>query len=431
MSRSRSTRRKFLTDSAKLVGAGAAAGYWFSSASVAKAGKNDRFVLGAIGLGGQGTGIAASATRFGDIVAVCDVDRNHAEAARQRFGGKAEIVEDYRELLDRKDIQAVTIGTPDHWHTANALYALRAGKDVYCEKPLTLTVDEGKLLVRAVQETGRILQVGTQQRSDTRFRTACELVRNGRLGKLKKVTVSLPKSTQVGGPFETLPAPGHLNWEVWQGQAPAHDYCSQRCHFTFRWWYEYSGGIMTDWGAHHMDIAHWGMGVEQAGPITIEGKMAAQEYERISAAQGANSYNTPADFTVEMTYPNDVQLQVVLGDEGVLFEGDQGRIYVNRGRLTGKPVEQLAENPLPSDAIRLYESGDHMANFFDCVKNREQPISDVVSQHRSVSACHLANISLRLGRKLNWDAAAEQFVGDSEANGMLSRTPRQPYQVDA
>ena len=422
------SRRRFLKTATASFASGLAVPGWPARSDAAQA-KNDRFIVGAIGMGGQGTSIADRARKFGDIVAVCDVDRTHAERAREKLGGKADIHSDYRELLDRPDVEAVTIGTPDHWHTAVALAALRAGKDVYCEKPLTLTIDEGKLLIKAVQETGRVFQVGTQQRSDGRFRQACELVRNGRLGKLRKVTVSLPKSTKVGGPFAKRPVPESLDWQRWQGQAPEHEYSPERCHHEFRWWYEYSGGVMTDWGAHHMDIAHWALGVERGGPLTIEGKMSDTERKRIDEARRSNSFNTPADFTVDLMYPGDVLMQVVLGEEGVLFEGDEGRLYVNRGRIIGKPVEELKERPLPADAVRLYESHDHMGNFFDCIRTRKQPISDVVSQHRSVSACHLANLSLRLGRKLTWDAAAEKFVGDSEADGMLSRPQRAPFAV--
>src|SRR5258708_17312970 len=263
MSLSRSNRREFLKTTAGMGVAGTAIPYWYTSSSRADEPKKE-FVLGEIGVGGQGTGIAHGARRFGEIVAVCDVDRQHAERAREMFGGKAEIHEDYRKLLDRKDIQAVTIGTPDHWHVPIALAALRAGKDVYCEKPLTLTVSEGKLLVKAVAETGRVFQVGTQQRSDPRFRQACELVRNGRVGELRKVTLSLPRSTIVCGPFPSVPVPTGMNWDFWQGQAPAHEFCVERCHHDFRWWYEYSGGIMTDWVAHHMDIAHWRLGVDES-----------------------------------------------------------------------------------------------------------------------------------------------------------------------
>ncbi len=192
-------------------------------------------------------------------MAVCDVDRFHADEARDINFKKAEIYDDYRKLLDRKDIEAVTIGTPDHWHTAIALAALDAGKHVYCEKPLTLTIDEGKQLVAAVKRTGKTFQVGTQQRGDQwqLFGRAVATVRSGQLGKIKKVTVHLPSSTIAGGPFASEPVPDGLNWDFWQGQAPPVDYVPERCHHNFRWWYDYSGGIMTDWGAHHIDIAQW------------------------------------------------------------------------------------------------------------------------------------------------------------------------------
>ncbi|MBX7072734.1 MAG: Gfo/Idh/MocA family oxidoreductase [Pirellulales bacterium] len=425
MSRSSVSRRRFVQTGAGLFAAGLLGPQGFTT-PLARAlepkSKNDRLVLGAIGVGGQGSSIADQSRRFGDIVAVCDVDLGRAEEAKAKFGGKAEVYQDFRKLLDRKDIDAVTIGTPDHWHTAVCLAALRSGRDVYCEKPLTLTIDEGKILVRTVKDTGKILQVGTQQRSDERFRTACELVRNGRIGKLKKVTVTLPDSP-AGGPFANKPTPPQLDWDMWLGQAPLVEYCPERCHYQFRWWYEYSGGIMTDWGAHHMDIAHWGMGMENSGPLTIESKANLPHIE--------NGYNTPNQFTIDMLYPDDVQLHVNIGDNGVLFEGDKSRVYVNRGRITGKPYEELATNPLPDDrAVKLHASDDHMADFVNSVRTRQQPVSDVVSQHRSVSACHLANISMRLGRKLNWDPAKEEFVDDSEANSMLSRPQRAPYTIE-
>lgn len=413
------TRRTFLGAGAAAAGL-ASVPYWSAAASAAEESKNDRPIVAAIGCGGRGMKIAQDAARHGDMVAVCEVDRKRGEQAVARFGGKAELYGDYRRVLDRNDVEAVTIGTPDHWHAPIALAALAAGKDVYCEKPLTLTIHEGQLLCDAVRRTGRVFQVGTQQRSSKLFRGACELVRNGRLGKLHTVTVTLPFSTKTGGPFAPQTAPPELDWDMWQGQAPAHDYCPERCHYTFRWWYEYSGGIMTDWGAHHMDIAHWAMDSERTGPITIEGQA--------SLPAIANGYNTPAKFSVAMRYPNDVTLNIQIGDNGILFEGDQGRIYVNRGRLTGKPVEDLADHPLGDEAIRVYASDNHMGNFFECLKTRKQPISDVFSHHRSVSACHLANISMRLGRKLSWDAANERFVGDAEADGMLRREPRKGYE---
>lgn len=427
MSTSPQNRRRFLQSSLGVAAAATSTPYWFDSLAKADEvpeSKNDRPIIGSIGLGGQGTSIAKRASQFGDIVAVCDVDRERAEKARETFGGKADIYEDYHKVLDRPEIEAVTIGTPDHWHTAIALAALHSGKDVYCEKPLTLTVEEGIAIRNAVAETGRVFQVGTQQRSDKRFRLACEMVRNSWLGKLQKVTVTLPDSTLAGGPFESKPVPAHLNWEMWLGQAPEAAYCPERCHYTFRWWYDYSGGVMTDWGAHHMDIAHWAMGMDDSGPLSVHGHATMPNIE--------NGYNTPKNFTVDCEYPDDVQLNVRIGDNGVLFEGDEGRIFVNRGKLTGAPVEKFLEKysieERPSDWTLLIESNNHMGNFFDCIKSRETPVSDVASHHRSITACHLSNISMRLGRKLNWDAKNETFVGDSEANAMLSREQRSPYQ---
>ncbi len=392
-------------------------------------------MVGAIGLGGQGTGDARRASGHGDVVAVCDVQRQHAERAKEKHFAKADIFEDYRKLLDRKDVEAVTIGTPDHWHTEIALAALDAGKHVYCEKPLTLTIDEGKQLVAAVKKSGKVMQVGTQQRGDqfALFGRAVATIRGGYLGKIKKVTVQLPLSTEQGGPFMAQPVPDGLNWDFWLGQAPAVDYCPERCHARFRWWYEYSGGICTDWGAHHMDVAHWALDCEDSGPLTIDGTTT-----KLPEIKGG--FNTPKFVTVDFIYPGDVHVQLLAqppGDEGVLFEGEKGRLFVNRGRITGKVIEEqdadtVLKEKVMAEVEKLYKGntakmGDHMGNFFEAWMYGKWPISDVESQHRSVSACHLANISIRLKRKLTWDAAKEQFVGDSQADGMLSRAQRAPY----
>jgi myo-inositol 2-dehydrogenase / D-chiro-inositol 1-dehydrogenase len=433
----RLTRRRFVQTSAGLA---ALAGnpYWLTSRVRADDPPADRPPVGSIGLGGQGTGIARRADKHGKVVAVCDVHRQHAERAKEKHFNDAEIFEDYRKLLDRKDIEAVTIGTPDHWHTAIALAALGAGKHVYCEKPLTLTIDEGKQLVAAVKKSGKVMQVGTQQRGDqyTLFGRAVATVRSGQLGKIKKVTVSLPLSTEQGGPFPAQPVPEGLNWDFWLGQAPAVDFCPERCHYRFRWWYEYSGGIATDWGAHHMDVAQWALDVENSGPLTIDGSTT----QLPDPALGG--FNTPKLVTVDYQYPGDIHVQLLAqppGDEGVLFEGENGRIYVNRGRITGKPIEEQDADPALKDSImadveKLFKGntakmGDHMGNFFEAWKFGKWPISDVESQHRSVSACHLGNLSIRLKRKLTWDAAKEEFVGDSEANAMLKRNQREPYRT--
>lgn len=427
------TRRQFVQTSAGAL-ALAANPYW-SLSTQADESKANRPLVGSIGLGGQGTGIARRASEFGDVVAVCDVQRQHAERAKNEHFNSAEIYEDYRKLLDRKDVEAVTIGTPDHWHTAIALAALDAGKHVYCEKPLTLTIDEGKQLVAAVKKSGKVMQVGTQQRGDQfeLFGRAVATARSGRLGKLTRITVSLPLSTEEGGPFQAQPIPEGLNWDFWQGQAPAADYSPERCHYRFRWWYEYSGGIATDWGAHHMDIAHWVMDIDNSGPTTIDGS-------KTKLPNIPGGFNTPRLVTVDYEYPNGVQLLMRAqppGDEGLLIEGDQGRIYVNRGRLTGKPIEEQDADPklkekIMEDVVKLYKGntakmGNHMGNFFEAWMHGKWPISDVESQHRSVSACHLGNISIRLGRKLTWDSAKEKFVGDDQANAMLSRQQRAPY----
>jgi myo-inositol 2-dehydrogenase/D-chiro-inositol 1-dehydrogenase len=434
--KSHPSRRQFLQSSAGLA-ALAATPYWLTARTAKAESKNERPLVGAIGLGGQGTHDAHRAAKHADIVAVCDVHRQHAERAKEKEFNKADIYEDYRKLLERSDIEAVTIGTPDHWHTEIALAALEAGKHVYCEKPLTLTIDEGKQLVAMVKKTGKVMQVGTQQRGDQYelFGRAVATVRSGQLGRMRKVTVQLPLSTEEGGPFPGQPVPDGLNWDMWLGQAPQAAYCPERSHFRFRWWYEYSGGIATDWGAHHMDVTQWALDVENAGPVTIDGT-------KTKLPNIPGGFNTPKLVTVDYQYPGDIHVQLVAqppGDEGVLFEGETGRIFVNRGRITGKPIEEQEANPALKESTmaaveKLFKGntakmGDHMGNFFEAWKYGKWPISDVASQHRSVSACHLGNISIRLGRKLTWDAAKEQFVGDSEADNMLKRAGRELYRV--
>ena len=361
--------------------------------------RQERLGIGSIGMRYQGTVITEKARLYGDIVAICDVDRHVREQARASFGSTPQIYEDYRELLDRPDVDVVMIGTPDHWHAKMLVDACRAGKDVYCEKPLSLTIEEGKTICQVVEQTGRVVQVGSWQRSDDRFRLAVELVRQGRLGRLERVEVVLGKNVQ-GGPFEEMPVPKHLNWNLWQGQTPDVPYIPERSHYTFRWWYEYSGGQMTDWGAHHLDIAQWAI---EALPIRIDGRATYPELE--------NAYNVATSFAAQYSYDNGVQMTVAdQGRSGIMFIGDEGRVFVNRGSITGRPVERLEHDPLPRDAYRAYDADNlerppragkleaivnHMGNFFDCVHSRQRPISDVESQHRSATTCHLGNIAMR------------------------------------
>ncbi len=428
----RTNRRTFLTRSTALAAAGVAVPYWVTARTAGAdeaESKNDRPIVGCIGTGDRWKGgIAGPLRQHGDIVAVCDVDRKHAEEGRERAGGKADIYEDYRKILDRDDIEVVSIVTPDHWHSKIAIEAMKAGKDVFCEKPLTLTIDEGKLICKVLKDTGRVFQVGTQQRTemDQRFLKAVAMIRDGRIGKINKVTCAIG-SAPSEGPFEPMPVPPELNWEMWLGQAPLVDYTKKRCHYEFRWWYEYSGGKMTDWGAHHVDIASWGIGADDTGPISVEGTATHPNIP--------NGYNVATNFNVTCKYADGVELTIRDDtDNGVTFEGEKGTIFVSRGKLLGKPVDELKDNPLPEDAITKLYGGvptSHMANFFDCVKSRKQPISDVYSHHRAMTTCHLANIAIRLGRKIHWNPETEQIENDSEAQAMQSRVARKGYEVVA
>ncbi|MCG8653254.1 MAG: Gfo/Idh/MocA family oxidoreductase [Pirellulales bacterium] len=395
--------------------------------------KVERLGVGAIGMRYQGSVIAEKARLYGDIVGIADVDRHVREQARASFGSTPKIFEDYRDLLARKEIDVILIGTPDHWHTKMLIDAVGAGKDVYCEKPLTLTIDEGKVLRDTAGKSDRVVQVGTWQRSDIHFRRAAEMVRQGRIGQLKKVTCATNKNPQ-GGPFATAPVPSHFNWDLWQGQTAEVPYIPERAHYNFRWWYEYSGGKMTDWGAHHIDIAQWAI---DSLPVKIESRASFPNME--------NGYNVAKDFYAKIQYANGVELEVMdEGRRGILLEGTAGRLFVNRGVLAGAPVDALKNNPLPREAFTLYSHDNldrpertgkldaiinHMGNFFDCIESRHQPISDLESQHRSVSTCHLANISMRLGRSLNWDPQREIFRNDPEADGHLGRQQRAGFEI--
>jgi predicted dehydrogenase len=393
-------------------------------------GPNDQLNFAVIGPGGsragfrQGLGVTRwAASKPGvKVVAACDVDGLHLEEAARAFGSDCRKYKDYRELLAQPDIQCVVIGTPDHWHAQIAIAAMKAGKDVYCEKPLTLTIDEGKKMVKVAKETGRVLQTGSQQRSDARFRLACELVRNGRIGKVKRVVTHLPGGA-VGGPFAVQTPPPDFDFDFWLGPAPLADYMPERTHGSFRHWLDYSGGMLTDWGAHHNDIAQWGLGMDRSGPVTVE---AIGRGPLI----GKNCYSAFPEFNVTYTYANGVTMLCTnQGENGVDFEGENGSIFVSRGTIRASD-DALLSDPLPANAVRLINSNDHMDNFIDAVRTRKAPICDVETGHRSVTVCHLANICLRLGgRKLEWDPVHEVFKNDKEANAMLSRPRRGPWKI--
>jgi predicted dehydrogenase len=440
MSHTRSTRRDFLKRSTGVVAAGVAAPFVWTGSHAGAASKNDRIGVAAIGVGGsyskgrwqwaRGSGIGIQAAEHGNIVACCDVDRRHAEMFAAHFDGKCDIHKDYRKVIERKDVDAITIGTPDHWHTAIAVAALRAGKDVYCEKPLTLTIDESKLISKVVEQTGRVFQVGTHQRSEYggRFLKVIALIKKERLGRVHTVTCSIGTGPR-GGPFQETNPPKELDWDFWLGQAPMVPYVKERCHRNFRWWLEYSGGKMTDWGAHHIDIAHWGLGKELAGPVEIKAMG--------DLPQEKNCFNTAITFLCILTFEDGAKIIVRDGPgNGILFEGTKGRIFVNRKKLVGKPVEELTDKDddwMHETIKELYkgkEPGSHMRNFFECIVDRSQPISDVFTHHRTITSCHLCNIAMLLKRTLKWDPVKEMFPDDDEANAILSREQRKPYVIN-
>ncbi len=418
---------------------------------------NDRPVFATIGLRNQGWAITQKTFGFADFAALADVDSNvlgtNVEKTEQKQGKKPDAYKDYRKILDRKDIDAVMVATPDHWHTKIVVEAMYAGKDVYCEKPLTLTIGEGKLIERVVKETGRVFQVGTMQRTESghRFLQAIALVKHGRIGVVKKVTCGIggmPASPVI----PVAPVPEELDWEFWLGPAPQVPYRAlpemrtgygggaplySNGHYSFRNWHEYSGGKLTDWGAHHVDIACWAIGASDTGPskVTPLEYALACEYKNGYPVVD-DRYNVATEFTIRVDMPKDVEMIITSkGDNGILFEGTEGRFFVNRGRISGEPVEGLKDQPLPEGAIEEVYGGkiseNHSANFIEAMKSRKQPISDVWSHDRMLEICHLSNIAMRLGRELNWDPVKREIRDDAQANSFLARESRKGYEIEA
>ena len=449
-----SSRRQFLQE----VAVAGAAGLLLPSANRAFGyeSANDRPVFATIGLRNQGWAITSKSFKFADFAALADVDSNvlgaNVEKVEKAQGKKPDAYKDYREVLDRKDIDAVMIATPDHWHTKIAVEAMLAGKDVYCEKPLTLTIDEGKLIEKIVKQTGRVFQVGTMQRSESgqRFLQAVALIKHGRIGKVQKVTCGIG-GMEASPVIPEAPVPGEIDWDFWLGPAPKVAYRAlpemrqgygggvplySNCHYSFRNWHEYSGGKLTDWGAHHVDIACWAIGASDTGPSKInpvEYSLPVEYKDGFPTVD--DQYNAATKFEIHVDMPNDIQMVITsAGDNGILFEGTEGRFFVNRGKITGKPVEDLETNPLPDGAIEEVYGGpvsaNHTANFIEGMKSRKQPISDVWSHNRMLEICHLSNIAMRLGRELKWDPVKREVIGDAQANSFLSRENRKGFEID-
>ncbi|NBV46373.1 MAG: gfo/Idh/MocA family oxidoreductase [Planctomycetia bacterium] len=439
------SRRQFLrtgSAGAAAVTGGFVPAFAWNTRAFANLAANDRPRIACIGTGSMGTGDAHQHAGFGDILAVCDVDDRHAERARQdeRIGkGKADAYRDYRRVLERPDIDVVSIVTPDHWHVKIAIEALQAGKHVFCQKPLSLTLEENRL-VRAAAEKFPKLQflIGTQQRSDKdRFLRAVNMVRKGLLGDIRTVTVGI-NGSPTGGPFPVVDVPQELDWEMWQGQAPAQAFREKRCHYEFRWWYEYSGGKFTDWGAHHVDIAQWALGVDERGkgPVRIDGTDAKHPVPFKDGYPTADdSYNTSHEFAIKCFFPDGVEMIVdSRSDNGILFEGTKGRIFVNREKITGKPIEEGWDKDQFTDAdvVALYKGKPyegHKQNFYRCIREGGLPVSDLFSHVIAMNTCHLTAIAARLGRAIRWDPRTETIVGDEQAAALAKRTPRAGYEI--
>lgn len=401
---------------------------------------SNRITIGFVGTGNNGYNWLKRflKDRRTQVVAVCDVNREGPgywngsvrgrEPARrlvdETYGGKScQSLADYRDLIARDDVDAIYIGTPDHWHALIAVAAANAKKDVYGQKPLSLTVAEGRAMSRAVEKNEVIWQTGSQQRSDANFRRACELVRNGRVGKLQTVRCGLPGGTPDLGKTAhltaTAPVPDGFDYDFWLGPAPFAPYCPARVGVNFRWVLDYSGGQITDWGGHHPDIAQWGMDTELTGPVAI--RNAAGRF-----AEGP-IFNTAIEYHFECVYENGVTLIVSNKERGgVTFEGSDGWVWANRGKHEASSKE-IKNSRIEEDEIHLYESSDHVTNFVDCVQSRKQPVAPIEIAHRSISIAHLGNIALRVGRDLKWNPQLEQIVDDQSASEMLSRPYREPW----
>jgi predicted dehydrogenase len=425
------TRRNFLHRSA-IVAAGApliipASALGTDEQPAASA----RISLGFIGLGTQGRYLLGRFLTHKDaqVRAVCDVDTNRRNNARKIVEGRyaeqmksgiykgCDVYNDFRDLLARKDIDAVVIAVPDHWHAIPVLEACRAGKDIYCEKPLSLTIHEAKLMMDTVRRHKRVFQTGSQQRSDNEFRLACELVRSGRIGKVRTVYVNVggpPRPCDLG---EEKAEPG-LDWDRWLGPAPRRPYNSVLAprgvhnHFpNWRNYVEYSGGMMTDWGAHHFDITQWGLGMDQSGPIEI-----------------IPPKDPKATTGLRYVYAGGVEVIHGPGARGVRFVGADGEVNVDRGFLMSKPAE-LIKVPIGTNDVHLPRSVGHQRDWLDCVRSRRSPICDVEIGARSVTVCHLGNLAYLHHRRLRWDPQNWHFVGNDGDNKWLDREHRDPWRL--
>jgi len=430
MNRKKLDRRGFLKRATGIAAGAVVFPYVVPSSALGGAGgvaASNRIVMGSIGVGGMGTGDMRGFLGKKEVqyVAVCDVDKGKRDSAKNTVDKKNGNTDcatylDFRELIDRGDLDAVALAMPDHWHSIPAIAAARAGLDVHAQKPFARTIREGRAMCEAVKRYGTVWQTGSQQRSEGNFHRACELVRNGRIGKVERVEVGLPTGGGSGNnPVQDVP-PG-LDWDWWLGPAPWVPYRGVS-HWNWRWIMDYSGGQLTDWAGHHIDIAHWGMDTERTGPVEIEGK-------GVYPKDGI--YDAPTEYRFTCKYANGIEMTVANNKQipqGTKWYGDKGWVYVKRGKLESNPASILNEVIGP-DEVHLYKSRNHRQNFLDCIKSRKDPIAPAEIGHRSISVGLLGEIAMLTEAKLKWDPDKELFHDNDAANRLLGRSMRAPWHL--
>jgi len=419
------TRRGFLSRTAGAVGAGAVGPYMLTSGALAKPGRpgaNDRIVLGHIGVGGRGSGFVRA-----DSAAICDVDEHHLAAAAKRVTGEPFLCKDFRRLLERDDIDAVTIGSPDHWHGIQAVQAMQAGKDVYVEKPASKTIAEGQSMVAAAERYGRVVQVGSQGRSTPAAYAACKFVRNGQIGAVKRVDC-WHYENPVGDWTPDEPPPSYLDWDLWLGPARWVPYNRKRCHFNFRWFLDFGGGNIRDRGAHQMSVVLWLLDKDDTGPVSVEAAGTSPPdgmYDCPTRMDVTYEFKDP-DWTLTWRQPGERKLDAPFG---AVYTGTKDTLIVTGGDGGCDTEDKAKGYQVPAGGVQPYRSPGHFQDWLDCIRSRSKPIMNIEAGHRVATLCILGNIAYRLGRKLNWDPVAEDFIGDPEASRWLSHPGRGAWQL--
>jgi predicted dehydrogenase len=426
------TRRGFAKAAGLAAGAAAAFPAIIPASVLGQAAPSKVLTVAVVGVGGMGLSHLSQLLDRDTVrvVAVADVDAHHqrraAKVIDEKYGAKGcRMTGDFREVTRAKDIDLVTVATPDNWHALTAIDAIRNGKDVFVEKPLTLTVREGQALVAELRKHGRVGQTGTMQRSSEGFHRAAELIRNGRLGTVRQIDVLIPANNRyVGATWKPEAAPEGLDYDFWLGPAPYAPYTSQRTHYQFRYILDYAGGQTTNWGAHYLDIAQWALGMDEGGPVEVEGH---------GVFPSSGLFTAPTRVDVRYTYANGVTMRMRTRTDGVydgniIFRGDKGTLDVSRSKLKSTP-EGILKEEIGEKEVRLYKSRDHFGDWIACVKTRQAPVSDLAIGHKTTNLCNIGNIAMQLQRKLAWNPANEVFADDAMANRLLTRPMRGPWSL--